>query len=227
MPARNIVKNYIENGIYHIYNRGCDKRNIFLDEKDYVVFLRILKEALTPPKDRKMIQIDITIKGVTFKGIRRQPRTFNDDIDLIAYCLMPNHFHFLIKQKKERVMHEFLRSISIRYAMYFNKKYQRIGPLFQSAYKAAIVLDESYLLHVSRYIHLNTRETVGHIEDEYSSYAVYIGKYHKTWIKSDLVLSFFSTNDSILSKKYANYKEFVESSIEDSVEILGKDTLED
>lgn len=123
-------------------------------------------------------------------------------------------------------MNEFLRSISIRYAMYFNKKYHRVGPLFQSAYKAALVSDETYLLHVSRYIHINPRELSEDIESAYSSYAEFIGKRHTPWVKPDVVLTSFGTNDLIMTKKYRGYKEFVESS-EDSLEFLGSDSLED
>jgi putative transposase len=227
MPARNIVKIYIENGIYHVYNRGVDKKEIFLDHQDYSTFLRILKEALSAPLDRKMIQIDVTLKGDTFKGVPRQPRSFQEDIDLIAYCLMPNHFHLLIQQKKEKIMHEFLRSVSIRYAMYFNKKHHRTGPLFQNAYKAAIVLDEPYFLHVSRYIHLNPKEVMSNIEEAYSSYANFIGKRYSEWIKPNSVLSLFGPNGCDLSKKYSGYKEFVESFLVDSVRFLGTDILDD
>ena len=226
MPARNIVKVYVENGIYHVYNRGVEKRTIFCDSQDYSVFLRILKDALLPPPDKEMIQIDVTLKGGTFKGVPRQPKTFHDDIDLIAYCLMPNHFHFLLQQKKEIILHQFLRSVSVRYAMYFNKKYHRIGPLFQSAYKAVLVSDDIYLLHVSRYIHINPKEYMENIEQAYSSYAEFIGKRHTKWIKPGIVL-LLGVDDSIISKKYLNYREFVESSIEDSSEVLGRDILED
>ena len=227
MPARNIVKVYVENGIYHVYNRGVEKRNIFLDRQDYGVFLRILKDALTPPPDRKMIQIDVTLKGSTFKGVPRQPRSFHEDIDLLAYCLMPNHFHLLLKQNKEQAMRQFVHSISIRYAMYFNKRYHRIGKLFQNIYKAALVSEEPYLLHVSRYIHLNPREIVSDIETAYSSYSEYLGKRHTPWVKPELVLSLFGAYGSIMNKKYQSYKEFVESFVEDSVEVLGRETLED
>lgn len=227
MPARNTVKIYVENGIYHVYNRGVEKRNIFLDDRDYAVFLRILKDALSPPPDKQLIQIDVTLKGSTFKGIPRQPRVFHEDIDLIAYCLMPNHFHLLLQQKKFRVMHEFLHSISIRYAMYFNKRYSRVGKLFQNIYKAALITEEPYLLHVSRYIHLNPKKLIDDISRGYSSYPEYIGTRQSVWVKPDVILSYFGTTNSIMTKKYRGYREFVEYSREDSAEFLGKDTLED
>lgn len=226
MPARNIVKIYVENGIYHVYNRGVEKHDIYRDDQDYRVFLRILKETLSPPPDKNMIQIDVTLKGDTFKGVPRQPRTFYEDIDLIAYCLMPNHFHMLLQQKKEKIMHEFLRSISIRYAMYFNKKFHRVGPLFQNAYKAAMVLDETYLLHVSRYIHVNPGILGIDLKHAYSSYAEFIGIRQTPWVKPEIVLSSFGTNDLIVNKQYRGYQDFVEAA-EESEEYLGRDALDD
>jgi putative transposase len=227
MPARNIVKIYVENGIYHVYNRGVEKRDIYCDEQDYSVFLRILKDALSPPQEKKMIQIDVTFKGGTFKGIPKQPRSFYEDIDLLAYCLMPNHFHLLLKQKKEKIMHEFLRSISVRYAMYFNKKYRRVGPLFQGVYKATMVLDESYFLHVSRYIHMNPLELSNDIEHAHSSYLDFIGKRHTSWVKPESILSIFASQNAPLVKKYQKYQDFVRSENEDSVRFLGFDALDD
>jgi putative transposase len=225
MPARNIIKTYVANGIYHVYNRGVNKDIIFIDEQDYRVFSRILKTALSPPPDPKLIQIDITFKGGTFKGIPKQPKSFYEDIILIAYCLMPNHFHLLIQQVKEKSMNEFLRSVSVRYVMYFNKRHKRIGPLFQGTYKGSLVVDDTYLLHVSRYIHLNHLKNYQRPEHACSSYAEFIGIRHTEWIHPELVLQLLNTSDGIMRKKYETYKDFVESD-EDSAELLGKDTLD-
>lgn len=226
MPARNSIKVYIANGIYHIYNRGINKSDIFCDHQDYSVMLRILKDALLPPPERKMMQIDVTFKGRTFKGVPRPPTSYYDSVDLLAHCLMPNHFHFLLQQKKERIINKFLQSISIRYAMYFNKKYKRIGPIFQSKYKATLVLDDAYLLHVSRYIHVNPQELGGDIVSAYSSYADYLGLRHTPWVKTSVILSYFEVGQLPMMQKHHTYKDFVESSNEDSVEFLGNDTLE-
>jgi putative transposase len=227
MPARNIVKTYIENGIYHVYNRGVEKREIFCDDQDYRVFLRILKDTLSPPVDKNLIQIDITLKGATFKGVPRQPKTFHKDIDCIAYCLMPNHFHVLLQQKKEKIMHEFLRSLSIRYSMYFNKKYHRVGPLFQSAYRAVLITDEPYLLHVSRYIHINPKELFSDISAAYSSYAEFLGSRQTYWVKPEIVLSIFGNISYVKNKQYQGYKNFVEAYIENDLEFLGAEMEEE
>lgn len=103
MPARNIVKIYVENGIYHVYNRGVEKRDIYRDSQDYRVFLRILKEALSPPPEKKVIQIDVTLKGDTFKGIPRQPKVFLEDIDFIAIVLCRIIFICCYSKKEKKL----------------------------------------------------------------------------------------------------------------------------
>jgi len=102
MPAKNVVKFYIEGGIYHIYNRGVEKRMIFLDDLDRNVFIKYLKDALMSPPDSKDLLIDFTLKGATLKCIPRQTKNFHGKIELLAYCLMPNHIHLLLKQSTGR-----------------------------------------------------------------------------------------------------------------------------
>ena len=210
MPARNVVKTYVKDGYYHVYNRGVEKRNIFLDEQDYRVFLNILKEALLSPTELVKHKKQVTFKGVTFKGLMHPPKNFYERIELLAYCLMPNHFHFLLKQCEERSMHQFLHSICTRYVIYFNKKYTRVGALFQNAYKAVLISDEPYLLHVSRYIHRNPQSYTEDLENAYSSYGEYLGIRKTEWVKTDLILSFFQYGKLPLLKQVNSYQEFVE-----------------
>lgn len=226
MPRKNARKTYLENGIYHIYNRGVEKRVIFLDDQDYKVFLRFLKELLTKPPDKKAILKDFTLKGSTFKGILRQPLNLHKQLELLAYCLMPNHFHLLIKQTNEKVMKHFMQSLCIRYSMYFNKKYKRIGSLFQGVYKAVLVMEESYLLHLSRYIHLNPLKHSQNLLNTYSSYADYLGKRTTIWMNINIILSYFGS--VLTDKKDINsYQDFVEKYTEDSAKTLGKLTLDE
>lgn len=130
MPSRFKYKDFVEGGIYHLYNRGVEKRNIFLDEADYSTFQRMvnhpLKKGLTPLR-----------------------------LDIIAFCLMPNHYHFLVQQHESRAITKFVRSFSSNYVAYFNQKYERVGPLFQGCYHAKMVDKDAGLLHLSRYIHIN------------------------------------------------------------------------
>lgn len=221
MPARNSIKISVENSFYHIYNRGVEKRIIFQDEQDYKVFLGYLKEYLSPPPDLSKVKQTFTLQGTSFQGIPHQPNNFFNKIDLLCYCLMPNHFHLLIKQTEKGLMESFMRSVATRYSMYFNKKYDRVGPLFQGIYKAIIILDENYLLHLSRYIHLNPSENFKSISEAYSSYADYLGIRNTFWIKTETIKSYFSKNNQGLT----SYKSFVEGDADDS-EILKSIVLE-
>jgi len=227
MPSRNIVKIYVSNGIYHVYNRGVEKRNIFEDKQDYGVILKYLKEYLSPPPKPEDLKTIFNLRGGTFKGIRRQPKNYNKQVELMAYCIMPNHFHLLIKQNTDRVMIDFLRSLLTRYSIYFNKKYDRVGKLFQGHYKAVLVTEDNYLLHLSRYIHLNPSEYTDNLEDAYSSYADYLGLRKTEWVKPDLILNFFNKEVAPEFKKVVSYKDFVENYSKDSAEILGRLTIED
>jgi putative transposase len=141
MPARNSRKVYLSEGYYHLYNRGVEKRDIFLDNQDYETFLSYLQEYLTP-KDTERLKLkleDTTLYATEKVIIRRALRlnNFSKELTMLSYCLMPNHFHFLIKQTKPATIDRFMNSLGTRYTMYFNKKYKRVGTLYQSVYKAA------------------------------------------------------------------------------------------
>lgn len=228
MPAKNTVKIFYENAFYHIYNRGVEKRLIFLDKQDYVVFLHFLKKYLTPkPNSAEVDPLQ-----------RQKPRlipyeSLSDEVSLIAYCLMPNHFHILLQQKNVDSMTKFLLRTCTSYSMYFNKKYERVGPLFQGIYKAANIDNENYLLHLSRYIHLNPRDLLTEDQPltkdqplqnyEWSSYPEYIDKRKTEWVKTDLILSYFKTEKTKDKnfKEFNSYRSFVESqSLEDQNKIL-------
>jgi putative transposase len=211
MPAKNSIKIPIENGYYHVYNRGVNKQNIFESPLDYSVFLNYLKEALSPvPAIQELQKFEVQINGSTFLKPKRLPKNFNGEIDLIAYGLMPNHFHLIIKQGKKESMEKFVKSLSTRYSMYFNKAHERVGPLFQGVYKAVYIENENYLLHLSRYIHLNPRSYFADLASGYSSYADYLGIKKSPWLNPHPVLDFFNNEVGLEFKKINNYKDFVE-----------------
>ena len=139
---------------------------------------------------------------------------------------MPNHFHFLVKKKNIDSMQKFIRSLLTRYSMYFNKKYERVGSLFQGPYKAVLVSKDEYLLHLSRYIHLNPNEYTNNLIEAYSSYAEYLGKRKTKWIKPKIVLSFFSQAKLPYLEKLNTYKNFVEGCKRDSKLTLGELVLD-
>lgn len=220
MPAKNVIKSYVADGLYHIYNRGVNKVDIFFDEQDYRVFLSYVASALIP-KDEKKLKTIITDESRSYKERREAVRllrlkNFYDKIDLLTYCLMPNHFHFLLRQQSESDMSEFVQAIMTRFTMYHNRRYKRIGRVFQGPYKAVLIADDVQLLHVSRYIHRNPfslkRPRLSRLDSKKllrlqpSSYPNYLGEIHQEWVKPQAILSYFpKAKTGLLS-----YKAFVE-----------------
>lgn len=228
MPARNIVKTYVENGYYHVYNRGVEKRDIFLKEEDYSVFLHFLKQYLSSPQG-KNTHLTMTRSHL----VRPRPiHPLHNEINLLAYCLMPNHYHLLLKQKTIDGMTKFLRRLCTSYSLYFNKKYDRVGKLFQGIYKAAFIDRDEYLLHLSRYIHLNPilDKVAPCHKYPFSSYQHYLGLKGAKWLKPEEILSFFKTAQKTNLKDILSYQSFVEdytqSPEELSEEVFKKLTLE-
>jgi putative transposase len=227
MPARNVRKQYAKNSYYHLYNRGVEKRVIFLDAQDYGVFLGYLKQYLLP-KDEKMIQKRLTDPIISSKEkdhLLKQLRlnNFADEITLLAYCLKPNHFHFFVKQNHATAIDAFMQSLCTRYTMYFNHRYKRVGSLFQGVYKAVMITTDEQFLHLSRYIHKQALtfqgETLEPQENNPSSYREYIGLRKSIWVHPKDVLDYFTTKNPLLS-----YENFVAQ--EENPHILSKITLE-
>lgn len=225
MPARNVRKQYLENSYYHIYNRGVEKRKIFLDEQDYNVFLSYLKEYLLPKDEKALYESlsDPNIGSIERNKILKLLRlnNFVDCISMLAYSLMPNHFHFLIRQREQNSMDKFMNSLGTRYTMFFNKKYKRVGSLYQDVYKAVLVKTDGQFIHLSRYIHKQALALQGDaLQVQPSSYDDYIGKGQTPWLNSKEILSFFSTKYPALS-----YRSFVEE--ENDLDIISNILLED
>lgn len=168
MPYRTIP--FANGEIYHIFNRGLSKQNIFVQTRDYSVFLESLfYYQIQSPKPKF--------------SLYRQTKTFPVDkskriVDIICYCLMPNHFHILLKQVKDNGISEFMRKFGNSFTKYINTKYQRQGPLFQGMFKAVHIESDEQLVHVSRYIHLNPYVS-GIVRNlklyRWSSYSSFIG----------------------------------------------------
>ncbi len=132
---------------YHVYNRGTDKRRIFLDEDDYKYFQKLLYLSNST---KRIILRDLP-KGVSAYSVKRKD-TF---VDIGAYCLMPNHFHLLLFEKRDGGTSTFMSKLLTAYAVYFNRKYKRTGGLFESSFKAVHVGEDGYLEYLFSYIHLN------------------------------------------------------------------------
>ncbi|KKS79292.1 MAG: hypothetical protein UV54_C0037G0002 [Candidatus Beckwithbacteria bacterium GW2011_GWA2_43_10] len=202
MPAKNIIKEFAPDSYYHIYNRGVARQKIFLDDQDYKTFLSYFRLYLTLPN----------LQGPTLKvSPTRVLKNFYEEIKLLAYCLLTNHFHLFVFQKDIKGITNFMRSLITKYSVYFNKKYKRVGPVFQGNYKAVIVKTENQFIYLSKYIHRNplplpTRLDLEGLEGyKYSSYLNYLGLINQTWLDTSEILSYFSKFNTGES-----YKKFVE-----------------
>lgn len=129
---------------YHLYNRGNSKREIFHDHLDYIRFLNILYLSNSDADFRFNRIKDI------YSTERGQKLVF-----IGAYCLMPNHFHILIKQGVEGGISRFMHKLLTAYSMYYNTKYERTGGLFEGKFKSEHLYSDRYLKYVFSYIHLN------------------------------------------------------------------------
>lgn len=213
MPSKNSVREFVSDSFYHMYNRGVEKRIIFQDDQDYAVFLSYLKIYLLP-KDEKGLKSMLADPAVLWKEKDKALKllrlnNFSGDILLISYCLMPNHFHLLVKQKNAVTIDKFMNSLCTRYAMYFNRKYKRVGVLFQDSYKAVRVVSDDQLLYLTRYIHRNAVQLLqGDPLQNYlhSSYPEYLVLRQSPWVSSNIILDYFSKNKNMS----ASYRSFVE-----------------
>ncbi len=137
---------------YHIYNRGVDKRVVFSDESDYVRFIHDLYEFndINPALNSGYHLNKNSEVGLQYFRKRREPL-----VDIIAFCLMPNHFHLMLRAKTEDGITKFMRKIGTGYTNHFNQKYHRSGVLFQGKYKIVHINQEPHFLHLPFYIHSN------------------------------------------------------------------------
>ena len=199
MPSRSVP--FVNNEYYHVFNRGVAKMPIYNNVLDYKHFLNtIVYYQADGPKPR-------------FSFFRRQPVALLHKnikiVDIISYCLMPNHFHFLLRQKKENGITEFVGKVSNSYTRYFNVKNKRVGPLFQGEFKSVHISSNEQLLHLTRYIHLNP--LIGYVTKElslykWSSYSEYLGFDDGICLKDEVIGQFKSPNDyEKFVQDYADY----------------------
>lgn len=135
---------------YHIFNRGVEKRKIFNQERDYMRFI----DSMIFFNTEKSSWV---INDLREKGVDARPKSGEMLVDIIAFCLNPNHFHLLLKENKEKGITNFMKKISTGYAMYFNKKYERSGVLFQGRFKSVHIRSNSHLLYTSVYVNCNSQ----------------------------------------------------------------------
>lgn len=212
MPSKYVVRVDYDGGYYHVFNRGVEKRTIFLDDRDYVVFLHFLKVFLSKA-GVPLLGGDMSGAMENLEGNRR--KNYFGEIKLIAYCLMPNHFHLFMHQLSKGALAGFMQSLSNAYTKYFNERYQRVGCLFQGRYKASNINNEVYFQYISKYIHLNPKALGGDIMNyAYSSYRYYLDGRPPVWLHPEVILG---EGFSI-----SRYRDFV-SDVEDDqrLEVIG------
>jgi len=162
---------------YHIYNRGTNKENIFRKDDNYRFLLKQVKKY-----------------------------TLRDLISVIAYCLMPNHYHFLLRQNSDILISKCIQAIFNSYTKAFNKMFSRSGTLFEGRFKSVLIDTDEYLVHLCRYIHRNPIDTlhplVNNLTDwKYSNYLEWIGRRNGELVDKKLIRTYFP--DEI------KYQEFV------------------
>ncbi len=168
--------------IYHVYNRGTEKRSVFTSARDYERFLALLYIC------NQKVRIDERIDRRKIHEVLEFPRG-TTLVDVAAYCLMPNHFHLILRETNEGGISKFMQKLVTGYTMYFNKRHQRSGALFQGKFKAVHAKDDRYLKYLIAYVHLNPIDLTQAFEKEklvtnkaqvlekylYSSYLDYTG----------------------------------------------------
>ncbi len=196
MPSRNTIRQNSPESYYHIYARRASKEPLFVDSSDYEFFVRLFQRHLS----REVI---VDSSNIAYKK-------YIGDIELLAYCLMGNHFHLLVYQHVEGSMEKLMRSVMTAYSRRFNLKYRRTGSVFESRYKASRIDTQSYLEHISRYIHLNPRYWQRY---DYSSIKYYTTeKEPPNWMATTKIKELFDSNSSYLLflKDYEGHKLMLE-----------------
>ncbi len=212
MPSRYYRRNFIKGYFYHIYNRGANKGKVFWDIDDYRTFIDILAYYLVFPLGKPMSILNRIENKVS--AIKNKVPNLVEDISikLCAYCLMPNHFHLILKQhgdpSDKSGVTNLMRRMTITYSMYIKKKYDRSGTLFQGKFKNVFVETDGQLQQLSKYIHKNPTEIQGSEplnRYRYSSYRCFIGEEEcQEWLSMNEILSFFPKKNRQLE-----YKKFV------------------
>lgn len=197
MPLRKIA--FVNNHTYHIYNRGVEKRVIFTEDRNFLHFIELMRFYAKSPRPKFSLLTKEERQKIIKNGKGKEL------VKIHCYCLIPNHFHFLLTQCTENGIHDFMALLSNSYSRYFNILNNRVGPLFQGNFKAVLVETDEQLLHTSRYIHLNPCSSglVEKIKDyRWSSYKEFISDIKKEELCSKKIIL-----DQFVNKK--EYKKFV------------------
>lgn len=204
MPGR--LYPLVTNEIYHVFNRGIDHRPTFTDVREYkraLITLRFYQFPSPPIKLSQFLILSREKQKDFWQKLKQQAKL----IEFLSYSLMPNHFHFLLRQKKDKGISQFMSNFQNSYTRYFNTRHKRTGPLFLDQFKAVRIETEEQLLHVSRYIHLNPYssfvvKTQKDLEIyPWSSFSEYLGRGRENFCEKETVLANF--------KNQKDYQKFI------------------
>ncbi|MFQ5661930.1 MAG: transposase [Candidatus Paceibacteria bacterium] len=190
----------------HIFNRGVDKRDIFLDRDDIGRFLKSMEEFNTTDPIGSIYENSFTKN----KKLRGKASKSSKLVNFICYCLNPNHFHFILEQVSDKGIEKFMHKLGTGYTMYFNNKNDRSGSLFQGKFKAVYLSLDDQLLNSSVYVNLNNE--VHQLRGKASqliksSWDEYVTDKNNNFCRKDIILEQFNSTEE--------YKKFAEDSLED------------
>lgn len=196
--------------VYHVFNRGIERRSTFTDKREFERIQKLIKfyrHRDIPIRFSQVIQQSQDIREKILNDLFKSERV----IDILSYCIMPNHFHFLLQQNVDKGISTFISNITNAYTKYFNTKHERTGPLFEGVFKAIHIESDEQLVHVARYIHLNpvASNIISNQELEnykWSSYLEYLSLSSEEISQKELILSMF--------KSIERYRAFVNDQID-------------
>lgn len=194
---------------YHVFNRGVDKRDIFLEKSDLERFFKSMSEFNTKEPIGSLYENSFKRPQLGDQVAKLGDKSDMPLVKIICYCLNPNHYHFLLRQVSENGISQFMKRLGGGYSWYFNNKYKRSGSLFQGPYKALHVDTNEYLLHLSAYINLNDQQKPHHNGLSKSSWDEYTSKVANMACDTNIILDQFNNA--------TEYENFARSSLEDIV----------
>lgn len=198
--------------VYHVFNRGIDRRPTFTDKREYqraINIMQFYRFASPTMKLSRYLSLQADIKSQFMQKMEKENQCL---VEIHAFALMPNHFHFLLKQKVENVISRFMSQFQNSYVRYFNTKHERQGQLFLVQFKAVRIETEEQFVHVSRYIHLNplTSYVIKTLEQllvyPWTSLPDYFEKDHSSFCEIADILAYVNGKD--------NYKKFVSDQVD-------------
>lgn len=180
--------NFFSGGFYHVFNRGVEKRDIFLEDGDFLRFIHYLYVL----NDDQQLSNNFR-KNFSIDEVSPRPYSRKLLVEILAFCLMPNHYHLFLQQKVDNGISKFMQKLGTAESMFFNTKYKHTGSVFQGKFKSILVKKESQAIVLANYIHLNPidliepgwkengiknpQKVIEFLENyRWSSYLDYIGK---------------------------------------------------